>query len=205
MYVLRFPPKTLILDYIGAGIGFAVPAAVLVSTPLGWIPAFLFSALLVIFGAFGVRTIRRHLSRVMLTPEGVAWKVFRLRRMYWDSIERIKLRYYGTRGQQRRGVGFMQLSLYGDGSAMTFESNLEGFDLLAWCAARVARANGVSLDPTTAANLQALGIDPDGEGPPPAHVAEAAEELMNLAAQRQWEYASKAEQNAASEQPNPEQ
>ena len=44
---------------------------------------------------------------------------------------------------------------------------MQGFNYIAWRAAKAARDNGVSVDPTSAGNLLALGFDADGEMPPP--------------------------------------
>ena len=44
---------------------------------------------------------------------------------------------------------------------------MEGFDYVAWRSAKAARENGISVDPASAGNLLALGVDADGEMPPP--------------------------------------
>ena len=61
----------------------------------------------------------------------------------------------------------MQLTLKGGGTSFTLESSLEGFDYIAWRASKAARENGLSMDPTSAGNLLAIGLDADGEMPPP--------------------------------------
>jgi hypothetical protein len=83
----------------------------------------------------------------------------------WDELRALKLRYYGSRRQRSRGEGegFMQLTLRGKGASLTLESSVEGFEYIAWRAAKAARDNGVSLDPTSAGNLLDIGIDIDAE------------------------------------------
>ena len=61
----------------------------------------------------------------------------------------------------------MQLTLKGAGTSLTYDSGLEGFDYLAWRAAKALRENGRDIDPTSAGNLLTLGLDADGEMPPP--------------------------------------
>ena len=61
----------------------------------------------------------------------------------------------------------MQLTLKGGGLAFTYDTGMQGFNYIAWRAAKAARDNGVSVDPTSAGNLLALGFDADGEMPPP--------------------------------------
>ena len=86
-----------------------------------------------------------------------------------ENLERIKLRYYGTKRQERGRGGFMQLTLKGGGASLACDSGIEGFRYIAWRAAKAARDNGVSVDPASAGNLLALGLDADGEAPPPDH------------------------------------
>jgi hypothetical protein len=62
----------------------------------------------------------------------------------------------------------MQLTIKGDGVSITMDSSLEGFDLVAWRAAKAARENAVSLDPASAGNLLGIGIDVDNDSPPPS-------------------------------------
>ncbi len=61
----------------------------------------------------------------------------------------------------------MQLTLTGGGTSLTFESSLAGFDYITWRASKAARENGLSMDSTSAGNLLAIGLDADGESPPP--------------------------------------
>ena len=61
----------------------------------------------------------------------------------------------------------MQLTLKGGGRSFTFESSMDGFRYVAWRAAKAMRENGQSVDPTSAGNLLAIGLDADGEKPPP--------------------------------------
>ena len=92
----------------------------------------------------------------------------RTRTIFWDELKELKLRFYGTR---RRSAGdrnaFLQLALAGPGTSFTLESSLDGFSLLAWRAAKAARDNQVSIDPTSAGNLLGIGIDADSDEPPP--------------------------------------
>jgi len=61
----------------------------------------------------------------------------------------------------------MQLKLKGGGRSLTYDSGMEGFDSVAWRAAKAIRDNGFSMDPTSAGNLLSLGVDADQESPPP--------------------------------------
>ncbi len=185
MPTFRYPPASLTGDYVRSIAGFGVGVGVLATAPLGWAVGLVFGGMAGVFGVFGLRTLERHAARVSISGEGVAETGLRARRVPWSELETVKLRYYGTRRQEKSGDGgFMQLKLRGGGAALTFESNLEGFDYLVWRAAKAAREHGVSVDPGSAGNMLALGIDADGESPPPRHVAELAAEEEDGAAAR---------------------
>lgn len=170
MKVYRYPLRSLLGDYLRAGVGLAVGLGVLVTVPASLTIVLVFGGLTLLFLLFGLRTVQRHMLQVALTDEQICGASIRTAVLPWQSLERIKLRYYGTRRQRRRedGGGFMQLSLKGAGTALTLESSIDGFELIAWRAAKAARENGVSLDPTSAGNLLDLGIDADRDTPPPA-------------------------------------
>jgi hypothetical protein len=131
-------------------------------------------AIIVIFGSvaglfslFGLRTVQRHVTKVAVTDVEICNAGFGTRTLCWRDLGQVKLRYYGTKRQERGQSGFMQLMLKGGGKSLTYDSGLEGFKYIAWRAAKAARENEVSVDPTSAGNLLALGLDADGEAPPP--------------------------------------
>jgi hypothetical protein len=175
--ILRYPPGTLIGDYLRAGVGVGVGVGVLASNPAGWALGLIFGGVTGVFGLFGARTAGRHLSKVGVSREELACAAVRTRRIPWNAVDKVRLRYYGTKRQERQHGGFFQLRVEGAGARMTFESNLESFDFLVWLAAEAARENGVGVDPTTAGNMLTLGIDPDGEERPPQHVLDLARRL----------------------------
>lgn len=175
METLRYPPGSLLGDYLRSAAGFGVGVGVLATASASWPVIAVFGTLAGLFGIFGARTFERHVTRVAVNDSEIARAAIGTRIIPWDRLEHARLRYYGSRRQQRDQDGFMQLKLRGAGTTITFESNLQGFDYIVWRAARAIRDNGVSLDPTSAGNMLALGIDADAETPPPPHVAEMAE------------------------------
>ena len=69
----------------------------------------------------------------------------------------MKLAYYAPR--RSRDDGWLQLTLRGaEGGAIRLESTLAGFDQVLGHASRAARANSLTLDAATHANLAALGL-----------------------------------------------
>ncbi len=166
MKVYRYPPRKLAGDYVRSATGLVVGLGLILagsSTPalvIGLGVAGLFTV-------FGYRTAQRHLTAVAVTEAEISDSGFRTRALSWDELERLKLRYYGTKRQERGQGGFMQMTLKGRGASLTYDSEMEGFDFIAWRAAKAARENGVSLDPASAGNLLAMGFDADRETPPP--------------------------------------
>lgn len=167
MKIYRYPGGALTGDYLRAGVGLTVSLGVLVAQPANIVVIVLFAGGAALFGFFGFRTVQRHVTKVAVTEAELCNAGLVSRVMKWTDLERLKLRYYGTRRQEQGSGGFMQLTLNGGGQSFTYDSGMEGFNYVAWRAAKAARENGISVDPASAGNLLALGVDADGELPPP--------------------------------------
>ncbi len=169
MNVFRYSARSLVGDYLRAGVGVVVGLSVLVSASGSVLVVVIFGSLTALFGGFAYRTLRRHLLRVAVTTEAICGSGLGTQELPWDKVSMLKLRYYGTRRQRNREDrgGFMQLTLKGAGVSLTLESSIEGFEYIAWCAAKAARESGIGLDPISAGNLLELGIDAEEDGPAP--------------------------------------
>ncbi len=165
--VHRYPARALAGDYIRAAAGLAVGLGVLLSTPLSPAIVTIFGIWSALFGYFAFRTVQRNVTRVAITDTEICDVGLRTRVMAWADLQWLKLRYFGTKRQARAEGGFMQLKLKGGGRSLTYDSGMEGFDYVAWRAAKAIRDNGFSMDPTSAGNLLSLGVDADQESPPP--------------------------------------
>ena len=165
--VYRYPGRALAGDYVRAGAGLAVGLGVLLSTPLSPAIVVIFGSWSALFGYFAFRTVQRTVTRVAVTDTEICDVGLRIRVIAWADLQWLKLRYFGTKRQERSRGGFMQLKLKGGGRSFTYDSGIEGFDYLAWRAAKAIRDNGLSLDPASAGNLLSLGVDADQETPPP--------------------------------------
>lgn len=167
MMVCRYPGRALAGDYVRAGTGLVVGLGVLLSAPLSPAIVAIFGSWSALFGYFAYKTIQRNLTRVAVTDTEICDVGFGTRVMAWGDLQWLKLKYFGTKRQTRAEGGFMQLKLRGGGRSLTYDSAMEGFDYVAWRAAKAIRENGYSLDPTSAGNLLSLGVDADRETPPP--------------------------------------
>ena len=140
MNVFRYPARSLLGDYIRSAVGLVVGIGVLVSVPPNPYIVVIFGGLTILFLVFGVRTVKRQLTQIAITDEEIATAGFGTSVLPWQALERLKLRYYGTRRQRStsEGGGFMQLTLKGGGASMTLESSVDGFVFIVWRAAKAA-------------------------------------------------------------------
>jgi hypothetical protein len=167
MTVLRYPLASLIYDYLRSACGILVGGGiVLLAAPGFWVSA-IFLVLVVVFLVFGFRTFKRQHLRLSLTEDALRTNASE-KTLEWDRLEKMRLRYYGTQRERFKGKGsFLELKLETPEAKVSLESSLQGFAYLAWRAAKAARENGVTLDPTSAENLRAIGINADSDQPPP--------------------------------------
>jgi hypothetical protein len=182
MSMHRYPIGTLSSDYLRVAVGLALTLGPLLlldlATPIAW----LLSILAVLFVWFGLRTVLRQLSAVELGPEGIAIRGPLGGALAWDELARLKLAYYAPRSwssarrrdrqpepeRDDRQRGWLQLTLQGaQGRRIRIESTLADFDQVLRRALAAAAHRQLDLDPTTTANLAALGLDRDD----PAHPA----------------------------------
>ncbi len=182
MLDFRYPSRALVGDWLRAICGLTIGLGVLLFTPLVAWRLLVFGGITVLFAYFGWRTLERQIQRVALSDEGLVVHDWRLRALPWSTLQGFRLRFYGTRRQQRRlqddsdpTGGFLELRLSFAGSRLVLDSALPGFALVAWRAARAARACHLSFDPVSAGNLLTLGVDPDQDTAPPELAAEWAE------------------------------
>jgi len=171
----HYPIGPLSSDYLRVAVGLALTLGPLLlldlATPIAW----LLSILAVLFAWFGLRTVLRQLSAVELGSEGVAIRGPLGGALAWDELARMKLAYYAPRSwssarrrdpqrepRDDRQQGWLQLTLQGtSGRRIRIESTLEGFDQVLRRALAVVARKELALDPTTTANLAALGLDRD--------------------------------------------
>jgi len=119
MNIFRYPARSLVGDYLRAGVGLAVGLAVVVNAAGSITLLVIFGGLTALFGGFAYRTAQRHLLRVAVTAEAIHTSGLGTRELPWGKLELLKLSFYGNRRQRNResGGGFMQLTLKGAGLA----------------------------------------------------------------------------------------
>lgn len=172
MTVFRYPTRNLIADYGRAGLGLAAAGGPLALVD-GMVPALtvVFAAATTAFALYGLRTVMRHSTRLVVDDGGVtlisaATGRDKGRRVTWERLDRLRLAYFAPRrrGGDRMGGrwhdhGWLQLSLGGGGQRLKIDSTLDRFTEFLDLALAKARDRGVKIDQTTRANLDALGLD----------------------------------------------
>ena len=190
MTTLRYPLSALFMDYALGLAGTAICLVMIITS--GWTShiIWLFIALTLCCLAYTMRTALQHRTVIGVDDNGITRTLFGSdRRIDWDHLAGLSLRYYPRRRQQKKkgmgGVlgrlgrggfedkqesdrarspladGWMVLTLRGQSrQRVTIDSGLPQFFALTARAADAARQNAVDLDPVTDDNLRALASLP---------------------------------------------
>jgi len=152
----RYPLDALIGDYGRAALGLVLTLGPLaVTTPLAPVTGVL-AALGALFFAYGLRTVIRHCTAIIVSDKEMVARGPLGVRLGWDEVRAVSLRYFSTK-RDRRG-GWMQLKVSGRHRAIRVDSSIAGFEAILGAAVRGIRARGVKLDANTIENLRARGI-----------------------------------------------
>jgi len=156
MSIHRYSLQNLLPDYLRGGAGIIIGGG-------GWLLApgmlhviVIFGGLTLLFLLFTMRTVARQYTRIEMTDDAITSGGTRRLTLHWSDLDHVKLRYYSTR--RNRAGGWMTLKLASGRSAISVDSNIDGFDAIAARAARAMVDNRAAADDVTLANLAALGL-----------------------------------------------
>jgi len=158
---LRYPLKSLYGDYLRALIGM-----VILGTPFfyslingSFVVTTIMGMLLSLFLIFGIRTYFRQITIISVGDDGIASSGPFGRRLAWNDLVQVDLRYYSTRREKAgKGDGWMQMKICDSGRCMKFDSSLQHFNDLAAKVAATAFQNNAEMSETTIENFTAMGI-----------------------------------------------
>jgi hypothetical protein len=153
---MKYRPQALLGDYLRAACGVLLTGLPMLFVTGSPATLAILGGLTAVFALFGFRTLVRHSTLVVLSPDGVRARGLLGGQIAWRELDQVKLGYYTTR-RDRQG-GWMQLTLRGKGRRLKFDSSLEGFDGLVRQAVAAARANSLELSDSTMANLASMNI-----------------------------------------------
>ena len=160
MTTYRYQPQALAHDYLRGGVGTVLSGGLLALSPAITLIV-IFGGLTGLFLLFTLRTALRQRSRLEVDGESIALGPSRAGRLRWGEIDGVRLRYFSTR--RSRDKGWMTMRLAAGRRRIEVDSSLEGFDEVVSQVAAVVQARGLSIDPSTRANLQASGHMLDAE------------------------------------------
>jgi hypothetical protein len=152
----RYPLNRILADYLLGGSGMLMSGALVALAPTSIFVLVIFGGLTAVFLLFTIRTAFRHRLRIAVDAEGLTVMGGPVRRLDWQDLKGLSLRYYSTR--RNRKDGWMTLGLKAGGRSLSIDSHLEGFESLARLASDAALARGLDLDAATRGNLAALDI-----------------------------------------------
>jgi hypothetical protein len=150
---LAYRTVPLLADYLRGWAGLALAAFPLVTMEPAWPVVVGLLAMIGLFLTFLVQTWRRHRSRVILAPAGVALVRQAEQRVAWQDLDGLRLRWFGSR---RHGKGWLELELRGRGVKLVLTSALDRFDDVVADAVQAAGERRLALEPATQANVEAL-------------------------------------------------
>ncbi len=152
----RYPLNRVLADYLLGGSGVLMSGALVALAPTSLFVLVIFGGLTAVFLLFTIRTALRHRMRIAVDARGLTVMGGPVRRLEWQDLRGLTLRYYSTR--RNRKDGWMTLGLKAGGRSLYIDSHLEGFEGLARLASDAALARGLDLDSATLSNLAALDI-----------------------------------------------
>jgi hypothetical protein len=150
---LTYRNLPLLADYLRGWAGLSLATLPLLTMRPSWPVGFGLVALIGLFIGFLLQTWRRQHSRVVLAPTGVAVIRGEERELAWRDLDRLRLRWFGSR---RQGRGWLELELRGGGVRLVMTSALDRFDDVVAEAVHAANDRGLPLEPATRANVEAL-------------------------------------------------
>ena len=187
MTLLHYDRKTVWKEIALGAAGTALALWFLAMVPMMTFFSFVFLGLVLLFGGYLLRSLRRWGDTVGYDDGGVET---RRRRIAWSETRKLDLRFYSTsRAGRRRGLGlttsvdyhqvaadqarsapsvgqgWLQLTIEGPDGRIVIDSHLERFDeILRHCAAATERRE-VEASETTQENFKALGFPLFGAAP----------------------------------------
>ena len=156
MSLHRYPPRTLMGDYVRSCLGLALTFPPLMMFSPSTLIAVTLGLVGSLCGFFLLRTAERHRTIVSVDDDLIAVSGVFASVIRWDEVEKLELSYYSVK--RDRSGGWMQLTLRRPGATVKVDSRLQGFLDIVKRAARAAREHEVRVNAVTRANLAALRI-----------------------------------------------
>ena len=151
----RYPPSAMISDYTMSGVGLALCLPPMVILDLPALTLGILGLMSLCFAMYGMGVLRRQRTRIETDEDGLSFSP-PPRRIAWHEITQVGLAYFSSRRDGARG--WMELKVEGRAATLRVDSRLDRFQDLVGHIWSAASRRGVEPDPTTRANLEALGV-----------------------------------------------
>ena len=152
----NYSARRIFSDYVRTVLGMVLTVVPLSLPELHTFFYALFGTAFILFSIYGIATVKRHVTQIHVTDQGVSLQGLGSATINWPDISGLRLAYFSTR---RDGSdGWLQLVVTGARQTIKIDSRLNGFQTIARLVVNRAEANHLTLDPATIDNLVALGI-----------------------------------------------
>ena len=149
-----YPLRAVLGDYLRAGFGIVISAFPLVMVSGKPFVTYLFGGMICLFTVYGLRTVRRHFTRIEVSEDGILTTMPLRRGIAWRELSKLRLKFFST--NRDKSNGWLQLVLTANHGRIAVDSSLDGFREIVTRAMEAARENGLEIDPASVANLAAL-------------------------------------------------
>ena len=156
MSLHRYDIRALYGDYIRAGLGMVATIAPIAFVRPDWPIAMMLGSIGLLCFYFVAQTYIRHRTVVGIDDEGIFMRGLHTVSFRWTELSRFNLKYYSLR--RDRLNGWMELTVKSGTREITFDSRLEDFVTIVRRAHVAAKANQLTMNAITQANLLALRI-----------------------------------------------
>jgi len=151
----HYPRRALIVDYGRAALGLGFTAGPLLALETAAVVSWIFGPMAALFGLYGLRTGLRHRYRLHLRPDGLTETMLAVKRIDWEAVDELTVRYFATRRDQ--SDGWMQITVKAAGEKISFDSDLHDYDDVMRTIWHALGHRPIRMNETTLANLAGLG------------------------------------------------
>lgn len=158
MQQFKYDRKAVRKDILLGGSGAAIAGWFLAFVPMMTFFGMVFLGLLILFGGFFLRSMRRLTDVIHVDDTGF---MIRRRAVKWEEVSSVDLRYYSTqnrRSKEKDVSGWMQLALRSDGRKFVIDSHLDGFAAVLGHCAKVVTDKDLVISATTRDNFASYGL-----------------------------------------------
>ena len=155
----RYSPGRLLGDYLRSAIGLGLTGLPATQLPPDGVGFWILLVFALMFVGLGAHTVRRQLTRIVMSDEKIESFPGRIV-IEWKDLREVKLSYFSTRTDRKNG--WMQLTINTGNRKLRVDSRIDDFPTIASKVLDQTTLSRVVLSETTSSNFEALGLDIPG-------------------------------------------